>query len=218
MAQRAEHRSAPADRECGLADAPKTGALADALTAGGLAVLDGFVPPPLVRGLIDCAHRRRDRGEFQAARIGTQRQLRLRERIRGDHTCWLEEPVFAEERTLLHELEQVRLRVNRAAYLGLFDIEIHYAWYPPGAGYARHVDQLQDRHQRVVSVILYLNEDWERGSGGELRIFEPRGHRDIEPVAGRLVCFLCDGLEHAVLPTVRDRLSITGWFRRRVSA
>jgi len=87
VARRAEHRDAPADRERGLADAPDTDALAAALTAGGLAVLDGFVPPPLVRGLIDCAHRRRDRGEFQAARIGAQRQLRLRERIRGDRTC-----------------------------------------------------------------------------------------------------------------------------------
>ncbi len=214
MARGAEHRAARADR-AGLADAPDTGALADALTAGGLAVLDGFLPPRLVRGLIDCAHRRRDRGEFQAARIGTQRQLRRRERIRGDHTCWLEEPSYPEERSLLHDLEQVRLALNRAAYLGLFDMELHYAWYPPGAGYARHVDQLQDRQQRVVTVILYLNEDWKLGSGGELRIFEAQGHLDIEPVAGRLVCFLCDGLEHAVLPTARDRLSITGWIRRR---
>jgi len=94
----------------------------------------------LVRGLIDCAHRRRDRGEFQAARIGAQRQLRLRERIRGDRTCWLEEPVFAEERSLLHELEQVRLRVNRADIPGAVRHRGPLCVVSAGAGYARHLD------------------------------------------------------------------------------
>jgi SM-20-related protein len=49
-----------------------------------------------------------------------------------------------------------------------------------------------------------------------LRIFDSTGRdRDIEPIGGRLVCFLTSGREHAVLPTQRDRLSISGWFRGR---
>jgi SM-20-related protein len=116
----------------------------------------------------------------------------------------------------LEQLEQLRLELNREAGLGLFELELHYAWYPPGAGYARHVDQPQGRAQRRVSLVLYLNEDWTPAAGGELRIFDAAdGHRDIEPLAGRLVCFLTTGREHAVLPTQRDRLSISGWFRTR---
>jgi len=61
-----------------------------------------------------------------------------------------------------------------------------------------------------------LNEGWTPAAGGELRIFDAAGgHRDIEPIAGRLVCFLTPGREHAVLPTRRDRFSISGWFRKR---
>jgi SM-20-related protein len=115
----------------------------------------------------------------------------------------------------LREFEQLRLELNRRAYLGLFDLELHYAWYPPGAGYQRHVDQPHGRAQRRVSVLLYLNEAWTPAAGGELRMFDAAGHRDIEPVAGRLVCFLTANREHAVLPTQRDRLSISGWFRAR---
>jgi SM-20-related protein len=67
-----------------------------------------------------------------------------------------------------------------------------------------------------VSLVLYLNEDWAPAAGGELRIFDAADdHRDIEPIAGRLVYFLTPGREHAVLPTQRDRLSISGWFRVR---
>jgi SM-20-related protein len=97
----------------------------------------------------------------------------------------------------------------------LFDLELHYARYPPGGSYARHIDQLHGRNERAVSFVLYLNDAWKPGHGGELRIFNPEGIRDIEPIAGRLVCFLTAGREHAVLPTRQVRLSITGWFRRR---
>jgi SM-20-related protein len=117
---------------------------------------------------------------------------------------------------LLQELERLRLELNRETLLGLFELELQYAWYPPGTGYARHVDQPHGRTQRQVSLVLYLNEGWTPAAGGELRIFDAAdGHRDIEPIAGRLVCFLTPGRAHAVLPTQRDRLSVSGWFRAR---
>ena len=109
------------------------------------------------------------------------------------------------------------MSLNRDATLGLFELELHYAWYPPGAGYARHVDQPQAALAwRQVSLALYLNEGWTPGAGGELRIFDAgEAHRDIAPLAGRLVCFVSPGREHAVLLTRRDRISISGWFRTR---
>ena len=186
------------------------------LTFDGLSVRDQFLAPPQIRALADCARLRRVRGDFGAARIGSDRSLQRREDIRGDSTCWITSPLWPAEQALLGELERLRLQLNRESLLGLFEVELHYAWYPPGAGYERHVDQPQGRVQRRVSLVLYLNEDWTPEAGGELRIFdEADGHRDIAPVAGRLVCFLTPGREHAVLPTQRDRLSVSGWFRTR---
>ncbi|MDP9014693.1 MAG: 2OG-Fe(II) oxygenase [Pseudomonadota bacterium] len=189
--------------------------LSAGLLAEGVAVQDRFVPQARIHALIDCAQRRLGRGDFGAARIGSDHRLQRRAEIRGDHICWLDEPLFAEERALLSDLEQLRLELNARAFLGLFDLELHYAWYPPGAGYAPHVDQPMGREQRRVSLVLYLNHAWQPDDGGELRIFGPEGERDIEPIAGRLVCFLTAGRKHAVLPTRQTRLSITGWFRRR---
>jgi SM-20-related protein len=186
------------------------------LRLDGISVRDQFLAPSQVRALVECARLRRARGEFGAARIGSGRGLQRREDIRGDSICWITPPHWPAEQALLGQLERLRLELNREAMLGLFELELHYAWYPPGAGYARHVDQPQGRTQRRVSLVLYLNEDWIPAAGGELRIFDPAdGHRDIEPIAGRLVYFLTPGREHAVLPTQRERLSVSGWFRTR---
>jgi SM-20-related protein len=181
----------------------------------GLAVRDEFLSAARVRGLIRCANLRRTRGEFDGACIGAGQRLQRCENVRGDLICWLAGPLLAAERAFMRDLEELRLNFNREAFLGLFDLEAHYAWYPPGAGYARHVDQLLGRDARVVSFIMYLNMAWRPGAGGELRVFDGDGYRDIAPAAGRLVCFLAADREHAVLPTRDDRLSITGWFRRR---
>jgi SM-20-related protein len=186
------------------------------LTHDGLSVWDQFLTPSQIGALADCARLRRARGDFGAARIGGDRSLQRREDIRGDSTCWIIPPLWPAEQALLGELERLRLELNREAMLGLFELELHYAWYPPGAGYVRHVDQPQGRVQRRVSLVLYLNEDWMPEAGGELRIFDAAyGHRDIAPLGGRLVCFLTPGREHAVLPTQRDRLSVSGWFCTR---
>jgi SM-20-related protein len=38
---------------------------------------------------------------------------------------------------------------------------------------------------------------------------------DVQPTGGCLVVFLSGEVPHEVLPATRERLSLTGWFRRR---
>ncbi len=186
------------------------------LGRAGISVRDQFLDSGHVRALLDTFRERRARGDFTEARVGSGRTLQQDSGVRGDRTCWLCEPLFAAERELLLGLEQLRMQLNRDLTLGLFELELHYAWYPPGAGYARHVDQPHGCADRRLSLVLYLNENWEAGAGGELELFDDRGGcRRIEPLAGRMVCFLTKGREHAVLPALRDRFSVTGWFRAR---
>jgi SM-20-related protein len=194
--------------------ASRCAAVPAALCAAGIAVCDGFLTPREVRALIECARMRRERGDFAPARVGADPQRRAE--IRGDAICWLSEPLIAPERAVLGLLEELRLQLNREATLGLFDLELHYAWYPPGAAYVRHTDRPRGRDQRRLSIALYLNEAWKPPHGGELRYFEEGGaYRDIEPRGGRLVAFLSESREHAVLTTRAARLSLTGWFGSR---
>jgi len=67
----------------------------------------------------------------------------------------------------------------------------------------------------VISCAIYLIQDWTPADGGALRIYDDELVRDVLPIAGTMVCFLSDRFEHEVLPATRERLALTGWFRRR---
>ncbi len=190
--------------------------LAARLVADGYALEDCFQSASRVAELKACAERRRARGDFKGGRVGGPHHEERRPDIRGDITAWLTRPLFSAERRLLDDLERLRLAVNRDGMLGLFDVEMHYAWYPPGTAYARHVDQPHGRAARVVSLVLYLNDSWRSADGGELRLHAPSGRTvDVAPLGGRMVCFLTHEREHEVLPTHAPRLSVSGWFRLR---
>ena len=195
------------------------GRIGAAISAQGWAIEESFAAPPLVAALRLEMRRRDAADEFRAAGVGRGAQRAERPDIRGDRIAWLDERAFSPpERTLWDALEGLRLEINRTALLGLFSLEAHYAIYPPGAFYRRHRDSFRDDGARVLSWALYLNDEWGAADGGALRIVLREGRtRDVLPVGGTLACFLADRFEHEVLPATRERLSVTGWFRRRTT-
>ncbi|MGD8573658.1 MAG: 2OG-Fe(II) oxygenase [Gammaproteobacteria bacterium] len=162
----------------------------------------------------------RANGEFRAAGIGHGLAFNIRPEIRGDQVRWIDPGAAGPAtRAVIDALDQLRGELNRRLFLGLADLELQYAVYPVGARYSRHVDRFRDSNDRVVSVVLYLNEVWTRADGGQLRLHVPASEGgeaavDLLPSGGRLVCFLSDAVAHEVLPTRKERCSVVGWFRR----
>lgn len=157
------------------------------------------------------------KGAFHAAGVGPGQAV-VRSEIRGDHVFWVEESRAGPAlRVVLEKLEALRQAVNQNLFLGLFDVELHFAVYPPGTGYQRHLDRFRDDDRRSLTVILYLNADWTPEDGGLLRFWPDHNGEALEimPRGGTLVTFLSERFWHEVLPARRDRLSLTGWFRRR---
>lgn len=189
----------------------------DGLLARGFAVIDQFFSEEETRRLLDYARERFSGGQFKKAGIGKDSQLD--ERIRGDFIQWIDRPAMdASHLFLFDRLEALVRYLNRTCYLGIRDLELHCAVYPPGAGYHRHLDVFRNTRSRRLSVIFYLNFDWQAEMGGALRLFLPQPDAseqtlDILPLAGRMVCFQSDRLEHAVLPASQNRYSITGWLK-----
>lgn len=189
--------------------------LADALHAHGACRIADWPPPSLRAALRDDLRRLQAEGALTPAAIGREHSRHLRGDIRGDATCWLDDPRCGAAATaFLADLDAVRAGLNRALFLGLVEIEAHYAAYPPGTGYARHRDRFRDSDARRVTWVTYLNEDWDDArDGGLLRLQLGGGAIDVPPVGGS-VCFLSE-LEHEVLPASRERFSIAGWMRIR---
>jgi SM-20-related protein len=193
--------------------------IAVALADVGWAVTPDFLDPSLVDELEQECRRSWRQGEFRPAAIGRGEEREVRRDVRGDVIRWIDGAGGSDARlAFLGRLEALRRAINRETYLGLYDFEGHFAVYPPGTYYRRHLDRFRDGVLRVVSCILYLNTGWTPADGGCLRLYvedTPGGHVDVEPRGGTFAVFLSDRFEHEVLPAVRERASWTGWFRRR---
>lgn len=175
-----------------------------------------FVPAALTRALAAECRQRSAEGELSPASVGRGIGQEVRETIRGDHIQWLEPGQSKACDRYLDIMEGLRQALNQGLYLGLEDFECHFALYPQGAFYRRHLDRFRDDDRRAVSAVLYLNEEWQPEDGGQLRMFLADGvEHDVQPEAGTLVVFLSGDIPHEVLPAGRERLSLTGWFRRR---
>src|SRR4051812_3074204 len=190
--------------------------LIDQLATRGFGVVDEFVDADLLEDLRARCRALHVAGALRPARIGRGTQERHAPEVRGDFIAWLSEPELDAEQRLLALMEELRGALNRGLMAGLEDFQGHFALYPAGASYARHFDKLAGADIRAISAALYLNEGWTAEDGGALRIHTGSGvSQDVLPQGGRLVAFLSDRFEHEVLASRRERMSFTGWYRRR---
>jgi SM-20-related protein len=178
------------------------------------AMADALVPPEILHKLHSEAHRLWNEKQFVPAAIGQGSQRQLSSQIRGDSIHWLDPlPEF-----MAPLIKKIQTQLNRDLWLGITDVELHFARYGHSAGYEEHIDQGPQKNSfqgsRVISFILYLNPAWKIDDGGQLSIHFNQQVRLIEPLWGRLVLFKSDLVPHAVLPSKSERWSLTGWFRR----
>jgi len=195
---------------------PVFDAIADGLATNGYAVADQFLSQHEVDAILHAGGFQTN-ADFKKAGIGNKQSLQIQEAIRGDYIKWLDRNNSPEAiRVYLQRLEELIQYLNRSLFLSLKDFEVHMTVYPVGSFYKRHLDQFKKDDHRKLSVILYLNNQWEE-HGGQLRMYLPDQTKDVLPLAGRLVIFRSDEIEHEVLPATRERLSITGWVLDRLA-
>jgi len=188
----------------------------DDLAEHGWSLQHSFLSTDLTLGLAAECRRREAQGALAPAGIGRGEALTIREGIRGDQIQWLEQGQLPLCDRYLEQMDALRQRLNQTLFLGLEEFECHFALYPPGAFYRTHLDRFRDDDSRCVTAVVYLNPDWQPSDGGELRMhFADGSQRDIPPLAGDLLVFLSGDFPHEVRVTHADRLSLTGWFRRR---
>lgn len=183
--------------------------LLDSLTTTGWYVWDDFMTMDEINAIKNCIPE-----TLSAAKIGDGTSLQLNTNVRGDVTLWLDEAMDAPIQHYLHKMDTVRQCLNENLYLGLRDFETHFCRYKPGAFYQKHLDNPQAKSRRKVTSVLYMNEDWQMGDGGELVVYD---HDDqpllkLEPKLGRTIFFMSEQFPHEVLPTNTIRESIAGWF------
>lgn len=186
----------------------------ESIARDGYAVIDDFLTNNLTNGLKANVLNLWKNKELNPAGVGKNGAFQKNEAVRRDYIFWINQHTADNhEIEMLQTVSHFMEYLNRTCYTGLKDSEFHYALYPEGAFYKRHLDQFRFDDSRKFSMICYLNTDWKETDGGELVLYLPEGEKRITPTGGRMVCFESNKIEHEVLPARRDRLSVTGWLK-----
>ncbi len=183
--------------------------LIDSLSSQGWYVWDDFMSLQHIQAIKNSIP-----DTLQDARIGRGDTLQGNKSIRADQTVWLEPEMGEPIIHYLGKMELVRQELNCQLYLGLRDFETHFCRYPNGGFYKKHLDNPRGQGRRKVTTVLYMNEAWQAGDGGELVVYDKENNQlfELEPLAGRMIFFMSEEFPHEVLPTQQKRESIAGWF------
>lgn len=182
-------------------------------------IVDDFVDSDFRKALLKEQTELLEKGMFRNAAVGKGDQKQVRTEIRSDEVLWMDSDNLSPlQASYWERIDQIRQVLNQRCFLGLRSFEGHFARYPIGSFYKRHLDQFHAVPHRVVTVILYLNNSWSKEDEGALRMYFPQEDgtehvQDVLPLGGRLVVFLSGEIPHEVLPTKKERISITGWLR-----
>ncbi len=192
--------------------------LLETLAQNGYVCVPDFLSQNTSAALLGELHTLYNAGKAFAAGIGQGDNYRVQPAVRSDTILWLDPASLPPAQAIYWQaIEDLRLRLNRRYFLGLTDIESHFAQYPTGGLYKRHLDVFRGKSRRRISCVFYLNFPWSRADGGQLRLYLPgdQGETrvDILPLAGSLVVFDSQTIEHEVLPARRPRASLAGWMR-----
>lgn len=158
---------------------------------------------------------------FKKAAIGNRVNEIIVKSIRGDVILWIDEShANRAEELFFHKINHLINYLNKTCFLGILHKEFHYALYPEGTYYKRHLDTFQNDDRRKLSFVCYLNESgWVPENGGELVLYLDDNGKEVEkiiyPFPGRVVIFESQLIEHEVRPVKTERMSITGWFKTR---
>jgi SM-20-related protein len=185
-------------------------------------VVDGFFTTEEVGLLRHTLLAKYEEDQFKKSAIGNRTNELVEKTIRGDFILWLNEAEAGDaERLFFNKINNLVNYLNRTCFMGILHKEFHYAVYPKGTFYKRHLDTFQNDGRRKLSIVCYLNDEtWQEENGGELTIYTShKGNEEalnLYPFPGRLVIFESQELEHEVkIVQHSQRLSITGWLKTR---
>lgn len=189
-----------------LAESWNLDQILDDLNEFGFALIDDVYSNEYVQSLVhECTSHL---AEFRAAGV----QNGVVSHIRSDHILWIDGqlPIAQQHIKALEEFSQA---LNQAFYLGIKEVEAHFACYNAGEFYALHRDNPQQKNDRMISTVFYVHESWQEDWGGQLRLQDKNGQwHIIQPSPNRLAIFQSN-LLHEVLRSKQQRLSITAWLR-----
>ncbi len=207
--------------EIDFAENPQYERIIEDLLAQQYSIVEDFFTAEEVSILRQSLVEKHEEDVFKKAAIGNRVNEIIVKSIRGDVILWMDELQANEaEMLFFNRINNLVNYLNKTCFLGILHKEFHYALYPEGTYYKRHLDTFQNDDRRKLSFVCYLNEEgWLPENGGELVLYLDENGKETEkviyPFPGRVVIFESQIIEHEVKPVNKERMSITGWLKTR---
>lgn len=207
--------------EIDFAENPQYERIIEDLLAQQYSIVEDFFTAEDVSILRQSLVEKHEEDAFKKAAIGNRVNEIIVKSIRGDVILWMDELQANEaEMLFFNKINNLVNYLNKTCFLGILHKEFHYALYPEGTYYKRHLDTFQNDDRRKLSFVCYLNEEgWLPENGGELVLYLDENGKETEkviyPFPGRVVIFESQIIEHEVKPVNKERMSITGWLKTR---
>lgn len=207
--------------EIAFAENPQYERIIEDLLAQQYSIVEDFFTAEDVSILRQSLVEKHEEDAFKKAAIGNRVNEIIVKSIRGDVILWIDELQANEaEMLFFNKINNLVNYLNKTCFLGILHKEFHYALYPEGTYYKRHLDTFQNDDRRKLSFVCYLNEEgWLPENGGELVLYLDENGKETEkviyPFPGRVVIFESQIIEHEVKPVNKERMSITGWLKTR---
>ena len=190
-------------------------AIIDSYIKTKVGISDSFLDSVLAGHLKNNIVQLQQQKKLVAASTGNNEATTQNNQVRGDAIYWLDRKHNnIHENNFFDRMDAFVLYLNNSCYTGITSYEFHYTLYEPGTFYKRHKDQFKNNSSRQFSIVSYLNEDWIAEDGGQLLIQLDDEEQLISPTNGKTVFFKSNELEHEVLNTTKNRMSITGWLKK----
>eukprot|EP00960_Hanusia_phi_P034113 750861-Hanusia_phi.AAC.1 len=125
---------------------PLAETIVDKLASHGIVVVSNFLSQEHLEGMQVELSEKMGQGMFKDADIGRGKDQKHRPDVRGDKIAWINGVHDVSSQAslqVLKDLELIRQLINQRLFLGVFELECHFASYSPGTFYVKHVDQVR---------------------------------------------------------------------------
>jgi SM-20-related protein len=192
----------------------KESKMIDELSEKSWSVCPDYFSKKFTLALMNESKTKLQEGLFHEASVGRLAEKEVKENVRGDNILWFDDMKLTDlQKEFMSGMSGFQDVLNSEFYLGIKEMEFHFTIYPVNSFYKKHLDQFKNKGNRAISCILYLSDEWVESDGGQLRIHSENNFTDVFPDGGKFVCFRSEEVQHEVMPTKRDRHSVTGWMK-----
>src|SRR5690606_15940723 len=137
-----------------FAENPQTEKIISDILDRQFSVVDAFFSAEEVAVLRQSLLDQYEADNFKKAAIGNKTNEHILKTVRGDFIKWIDESKATEAETVFfNKINNLINYLNRTCFLGILNKEFHYALYPTGTFYKRHLDTFQNDDRRKLSFV-----------------------------------------------------------------